>query len=129
MNKEILNQGFAQPMQVNVRGGIRKAQGDEKIRRSILTIVGTQHGERLMRPNFGCNLKSLVFAPNNTATANLARYYVEEALRTWEPRIVLESVTVQNHQREGELLIEVRYRIKSTNESGEVAFPFDLQQP
>ena len=45
-----------------------------------------------MRPEFGSRLHSLVFAPINSSTMNLARYYAEEALTRWEPRIELDDV-------------------------------------
>ena len=78
MNSDILGQGFAFPLHINPQGGLRQSRHQQKIEQSIRIILGTQHGERLMRPDFGCNLRSLVFAPNNTATANLARHYVEQ---------------------------------------------------
>jgi phage baseplate assembly protein W len=129
MNTDILGKGISVPLKTNSRGGIEKAQHEEKIRQSILIILGTQHGERKMRPDFGCNLKSLLFAPNNTATANLARFYVEKGLKKWEPRIQLEEVVIENDNREGRLLITVHYRIKSTNEANNLVYPFYLQQP
>jgi Bacteriophage baseplate protein W len=126
---EYLGEGMAYPLRVNPRGGVAVTRHEEKVRQSIRLILGTQRGERLMRPNFGANLKSLVFAPNNAATANLARFYVEEALRTWEPRILLDEVHVQHDNAGGQLLIEIRYRIKATNEPQNLVYPFYLQQP
>lgn len=128
MNTDILGKGFAFPLQIDPRGGIKESRHEQKIRESILTILGSQHGERVMRPNFGCNLKSLVFAPNNTATANLARYYVEEGLTTWEPRIILEEVIVDNDNLYGRLMIHIHYRIKSTCEPQNLVYPFYLEQ-
>jgi phage baseplate assembly protein W len=129
MDTDFLGKGFAHPLQINPLGGIKPSKEAQKIKESVMIILGTQHGERLMRPNFGCNLKSLVFAPNNVATANLARYYVEDGLRTWEPRIQLEEVLVQNDHPRGRLLVHIRYRIKSTNEPGNLVYPFYLEQP
>lgn len=129
MNTDILGKGFAYPLQTNLLGGIKESKEAQKIRESIQIILGTQHGERLMRPNFGCNLKSLVFAPNNAATSNLARFYVEDGLRIWETRIRLEEVVVQNDNTHASLLIHIRYRIKSTNEPGNLVYPFYLEQP
>jgi phage baseplate assembly protein W len=126
--RDILGSGFAVPLALNPRGGIREARYEEKVRQSMRVILGAQRGERLMRPNFGANLKSLVFAPNNAATANLARFYVEEALRTWEPRILVDEVHVQNDNAGGQLLIDIRYRIKATNEPQNLVYPFYLQQ-
>jgi phage baseplate assembly protein W len=130
MNTDFLGKGFAYPLQINARGGIKGSKHAQKIKESIQIILGTQHGgERLMRPNFGCNLKSLVFAPNNAATANLARFYVEEGLKTWEPRIELTEVLVKNENTHARLVIEIRYRIRSTNEEGNLVYPFYLEQP
>jgi uncharacterized protein len=128
MNTDFLGKGFTFPLQTNQRGGISVSRYEEKIRESILTILGTQYNERVMRPDFGCNLKSLVFAPNNTATANLARHYVEEGLTKWEPRITLDEVIVENDNLERRLIINVLYRIKSTNEPGNLVYPFYLEQ-
>ncbi len=127
MATDFLGKGFAYPLQVNPRGGIKASGQEQKIRESILTILGTQHGERLMRPNFGCNLKSLVFAPNHAATANLARYYVEDGLTTWEPRILLDEVIIENDNLNGRLLIHIHYKIKSTYEPQNLVYPFYLE--
>jgi phage baseplate assembly protein W len=124
-----LGEGMAHPFGLNSRGGIAVAAHAEKVRQSMRLILGTQRGERLMRPNFGANLKSLVFAPNNAATANLARFYVEEALRTWEPRILVDEVHVRHDNVGGQLLIDIRYRIKATNEPQNLVYPLYLQQP
>ena len=126
MDTDFLGKGFAFPLQTNPRGGIQEAKQEQKVKESILAILETQHGERLMRPNFGCNLKSLVFAPNNTATANLARHYVEEGLTIWEPRIILEQIIIENENQHGRLLIHIHYRIKSTYEPQNLVYPFYL---
>lgn len=131
MNTDIHGNGYACPLQINPRGGIKESRYAQKIRESILIIIGTQYGERVMRPNFGCNLKSLLFAPNNTATANLARHYVEEGLTKWEPRIILEKVIVKSDKNDrvnGCLMIHINYRIKSTYEPQNLVYPFYLEQ-
>ena len=127
MNTDILGKGFAYPLRINPRGGIQETRYAQKVKESLLIILGTQHGERIMRPTFGCNLRSLVFAPNNVATANLARHYVEEGLRLWEPRILLDEVLVENDRSEARLLINVRYRLKATYEPQNLIYPFYLQ--
>lgn len=128
MNADFLGKGFAFPLRVNPRGGIQRSQQAQKVKESIRTILGTQHGERVMRPTFGCNLESLAFAPNNRATANLAQFFVEEGLKTWEPRILLEDVTVENDHAQHCLLIQIRYRLKSTYEPQNLVYPFYLEQ-
>lgn len=127
MTTDILGRGVAYPVRVDARGGIRLSQAADKVQESIRIILDTQYGERVMRPTFGCNLRSLVFAPNNASTANLARHYVEEGLTLWEPRILLDEVTVQNDHGAERLLISVDYRLKSTYEPQNLVHPFYLQ--
>ncbi len=127
MNADFLGKCFAFPLKINPRGGIAQSQQQQKIQDSIRFILGTQHNERVMRPNFGCNLNSLLFAPNNSATAHLAHYYVEEALKIWEPRIIVNEITVNNDYDHNCLLIKLSYRIKATNELDNLVYPFYLE--
>jgi phage baseplate assembly protein W len=129
MKTDFLGKGFAWPLGLHAQKGIRVSGQAQRVQESMRIILGTQYGERLMRPRFGCNLKSLLFAPNNATTANLARFYVEEGLKTWEPRIQLEEIRVENHNEDACLFIHVRYRIRSSNEPGNFVYPFYLQQP
>ena len=94
--EELYGRGLSFPLQLGPTGGISESAGVRKVEEAIRIILGTQYGERVMRPTFGCNLRSLVFAPNNTATANLARYYVEEGLKQWEPR----TLTIRSYAAE-----------------------------
>jgi phage baseplate assembly protein W len=78
-----------------------------------------------MRPDFGCQIHDLVFAPNDATTAGLAAYYVEEALLMWEPRIRLIDVTAGPDPQQGErLLIEINYEVKATYDRRTLVFPF-----
>lgn len=123
---DILGKGAAYPIGINGHQGIAMAAGTDKVRRSILTILGTQHGERVMRPKFGCNLRTLVFMPNNRATAAQAEYYVREGLTRWEPRITLDDVAVENDNFHGRLIVHINYRIKATHEPQNLVYPFYL---
>jgi len=129
MNPDFLGKGFAFPLQINPRGGIAQSRDVNKVNESIRILLGTQYGERLMRPTFGCNLKSLVFAPNNLATANLAKHYVTEGLTNGEPRILLDDVVVHNDNVKGCLTIRVRYRLRTTFDQSDLVYPFYLQPP
>jgi len=120
--------GISFPLAVDKKGGIGTAAGVAKVEQSILTILGTQFGERVMRPTFGCNLKTLVFAPNNAATASLAKFYVQNGLAQWEPRIDVLDVTVENDNVNGLLLISIHYSLKASQDVRSMVYPFYLEQ-
>jgi len=88
-------------------------------------ILLTPKGQRVMRPEFGCEIHELVFAPNNATTAGLAAYYVQEALRMWEPRIEVRRVDANpDPDSEGRLLVQIDYEIKATYDQRSLVFPF-----
>lgn len=90
-------------------------------------VLSTARGERVMRPEFGSSIHEFVFAPNNATTAGLLAYAVQEALRRWEPRIDLQGVDVQPDPLEdSRLLINIRYKVKATNDEVNLVYPFYL---
>jgi phage baseplate assembly protein W len=129
MLNDFYGTGISYPLRISGAGRLRTSSGVEKIEESIRIILGTQHGERRMRPTFGCNLSSLAFAPNNEATARLARHYVETGLREWEPRIEVVDVVVKNDNPNGVLIIHISYRAKATQDTRSLVYPFYLEQP
>ncbi len=127
IDREFLGQGLVFPLQVNPRGEIALARGELDIQQSIKIILGTVPGERVMRPEFGCRIHELVFAPRDAATEGLAIYYVEQALGRWEPRIELQEVNVlDDPHHDGAMLIEIKYRIKATHDERSIVYPFYL---
>ncbi|MFB6675970.1 GPW/gp25 family protein [Streptomyces sp. NPDC057684] len=127
MDPDIHGRGIAFPMRLGT-AGLNESAGRRKIQESIRIILETQYGERVMRPDFGCNLKRLLFAPNNEATASLARYYVEEGLTRWEPRIDILDVTVTNDGVGAALLIDISYRVRATGAADQLVHPFPLER-
>jgi phage baseplate assembly protein W len=128
--KSFLGVGWAHPVFPDpTQGDVALAVYEEDIRQAVLLILETDLGERVMRPDFGAGLRSLVFEPLNTTTKALLRHRVEEALITWEPRIdVVEvSVTADGATR-NRLDVDVRYRVRTTNTFYNLVFPFFLEE-
>jgi len=126
-NREFLGQGLAFPLQVDPQGGLALASGPRDIEQAIRIILETVPGERVMRPEFGCRIHELVFAPHNAATEGLLIHYVEEALERWEPRIELQAVEiVAGLGSSSTLLVEIKYEITDTHDERSIVYPFYL---
>jgi phage baseplate assembly protein W len=122
---DFLGTGWAFPVSVDKRGRVALSRQEQDIEQAIRMIVMTPKGQRMMRPEFGCHIHELLFAPNNAATAGRAARYVEEALAMWEPRIQVEEVRASfDGDDESRLLIEVLYEVKATNDPRSLVFPF-----
>jgi hypothetical protein len=128
MEKEFLGKGWKFPIGLSKRRQIALSEEEEAIKESIQIILGTSKGERLMRPEFGCNLQDMVFAPMDASTKKSIALAVEEALMLFEPRIDLIRVEVTTEpEAEGRLLIEINYRIRETNALGNLVYPFYIK--
>lgn len=115
------------PIQLDDRNQLSTSGGDTAIRQSIYVIVMTVPGERVMRPDFGCEIHTLIFHPANAETAALAARYVREALMRWEPRIILQELIVTPGGSElGELFIQLRYEVKGQHDPRSMVFPYYL---
>lgn len=125
-DKAFLGQGWAFPVDVTATGEIRLAAYEEDIRQSIQIILGTNPGERVMRPDFGAGLRALMFEPLNTTTIALTRHRVEQALISWEPRIDTITLEIEPRPDQGLLLITVNYRVRATNTFYNLVYPFYL---
>ena len=126
--KEHLGKGLRFPVQVDAKGGLAFSAGEQSVSEALRIIIGTYPGERKKRPDFGCYIHDLVFAPNNSATAGMAAYYVREALKKWEPRIDNVNVLARpNPDRENLLSIEVQYTLKANQTKGNMVYPFYLR--
>jgi phage baseplate assembly protein W len=92
---------------------------------SLEILLTTTRGERVMLPQYGCNLEELVFESLDTRMKTLMADKVEAAILYHEPRIELESVRLDDsREMEGVVLIEVVYRVKSTNSRFNFVFPY-----
>jgi phage baseplate assembly protein W len=88
-------------------------------------LLSTARGERVMLPQYGCNLEELVFESLDTRMKTLMADKVESAILYHEPRIELESVNLDDSRvLEGVVLIEVVYRVRSTNSRFNFVFPY-----
>ncbi len=130
MNRDFIGAGWAFKVRTDRTGSIALVKGEQEIVESVRLILGTSPGERPMRPEFGCAIHDLVFAPANAGTAGLIAYEVRLALERWEPRIDLVDVHVGFEQaNEGILLIDIRYALRGENDPRNLVFPFYVIPP
>ena len=122
---KFLGVGWSFPVDVDRRGRVALAKGDVEIEQAMKMIVMTPKGVRVMRPEFGCQIHDLLFAPMDATTEGLAAFYVEESLKMWEPRISVLDVDVRSDPDHPErMMINVHYEIKSTHDQRSLVFPF-----
>ncbi|MEH2258113.1 GPW/gp25 family protein [Nostoc sp.] len=124
--QKYLGTGLSFPLQTNVQGGLKLSSEAQKVKESIWLILRTDLGERVYRPDFGCRLSELAFAPLNKDTLLRIRLYVLEALQKWEPRIDIDEVRADPDTITGRVNILIDYRLKSHPDPYSFVYPFYL---
>jgi len=128
-SKDFLGIGWKFPISVNENLAINSSAFEDSIRESILIILGTRKGERLMHPDFGCGIHDYVFEVLNSVTVGRIEVSIKEALTTFEPRINLLSIKVSDeNMTNGILLIAIEYQVIATNNRFNLVYPFYLRE-
>jgi len=123
--RDFVGRGWAFPMGVGPRGGIAMLSGDEDVDAALRLILSTAPGERVMRPDFGCGIWDLLFAPVEPNTLGLMVQAVREAVGRWEPRVTVDNVVAGPDAGDpSRVLIRVDYRIRATNARHNLVYPF-----
>jgi uncharacterized protein len=124
-----IGRGLAWPL-VPQDGRLPRAQDLARIQQSLVMILETEPGERLMRPDFGCGLRRFLQQPNSGATRAQIEREVVDAITRWEPRIVLHEVRVEpDAQVASALWIVLDYRLKLDGRADSLVFPFSVSEP
>jgi phage baseplate assembly protein W len=114
-------------MQVDIRGGVAMVEGRASVRQAIFLLLTTRPGERVMRPDYGCELYRVAFMNNDDTTAGLAIHWVRVALLRWEPRIEILSLDANRNPEVAELLdVTLEYRVKLTLQGDQLRFSVPL---
>ena len=102
MAVDIVGTGWAFPPHIDAQGGLALTNERNEIEQAIYIILSTAMGQRVMRPEFGCRIHELIFAPNDNETASKAVRYANR------------------------LVITIEYEIKSTRDQRSLVHPFYL---
>ena len=109
--------------------GVEMLEKEADVASSLEILLSTTLGERIMLPDYGCNLEELLFESLDTTTKTIIADKIESALLYHEPRIdVLKIKLDSSRELEGIILIEVEYRIRSTNTRYNLVYPFYKQE-
>ena len=125
-----LGRGWSFPPTFNgYNGTLEMTEGEADIKSSLEILLSTKLGERVMQPEYGCNIDHLVFESMNLTMLTYLKDLVENAILYHEPRIELEKVVIDDSQQnEGVLLIVIHFRIRTTNSRSNFVYPFYINE-
>ena len=130
MANEFLGRGWTFPVVLKKdRNSISMSEYEEDIKEAIRIILSTSKGERVMRPDFGCDINNLAFSVINTQNLTIIQDNVREAIVKWEPRVDILNIIAQPEDVEsGKLNINIDYKVRRTNSRYNMVYPFYLKE-
>ncbi len=124
-----LGTGWSFPPEFSKRGKVSMVSAEEDIRQSLLILLSTSHGERVMQPSFGCGLKHHVYENIDESTITLLKDLITRAILFFEPRVKLEMILSDiSESYEGKINFTIVYRVISTNTRHNIVYPFYLRE-
>lgn len=126
MNLPFLGRGWSFPPSFNRnQPGVEMLEAEADIVSSLEILLTTAPGERVLQPEYGCNMEELLFENVDTTTKTLVADKIENSILYFEPRIDLEKVRLDDSREwEGVILIEIVFRVRTTNSRFNFVFPF-----
>ena len=130
MERPFLGRGWSFPPTFQrITRGVEMLEEEADIASSLEILLGTTRGERVMMPQYGCNMDELLFENLDTRLKTLMVDKIETAILYHEARIKLEKVKLDvSRQNEGVVLIEIDYRVKSTNSRFNFVYPYYVEE-
>ena len=117
--------GWRFPILPQAGGGLGYVGLDDNVAQSVELLLRTAAGERLMRPEFGTTVPSMVFEADSEQHLFQLEQALLDALRRWEPRVEVDSVqAVPEPAQDGVVKVTVVYRVLRTNTVRNLVFPF-----
>lgn len=128
-----LGTGWAFPPAFDsVSGSVEMVSDYKDIAQSLDILLATSLGERVMQPDYGCNLTDYMFESLSSTLIGIIKQKVENAILYYEPRIVTENVEVTTADSfdliEGKFTISVEYSIPQTNSRFNYVYDYYLNE-
>lgn len=127
--KPFLGTGWAFPPEFSHADCSAATVSDEEdIWQSLQILFSTSLGERVLQPDYGCNLRDFLFAPINVSLLSYLDELMRRAIALHEPRIKLDDLSIQPDENEGLILIHFMYTVRSTNTRFNRVYPYYYQE-
>jgi uncharacterized protein len=121
-----IGKGWSFPPVFNkITGSVDITQNEDDINNSLFILLNTTLGERILQPKYGCDMKELVFEPLTTTLKTFMTDKIKTAIAFYEPRIEVEKIEMtDNEELEGKIIIDIYYKVRTTNSRYNYVVPF-----
>ena len=90
---------------------LAEIQDGQAVINSVKNILTTTPGQKLLNPRLGLDFRSYLFEPINTTTSYFLSQFIYLNLDVQEPRITLNSVSIEGLPEQNQYNIEIGFSI------------------
>ena len=125
---KIIGRGWAFPPQFKAETNETvMAEGVDDINQSLFILFTTEIGERVMQPNYGSAMKSMIFESINEHFNSYMRLVLTRSIALYEARIKPISIDFfEDEALDGRYLMHLDYFVLATKQKNSFVFPFYL---
>ena len=100
------------PFQRNPIQDVKLGYNGKCVADSIYYILNTRKGERAMLPQFGSDIRHLLFQPIDMQTALDIEMEIRDAIEKWEPRAIIDDVNVIPDYGRSSYIVSIKFHIR-----------------
>jgi len=122
-----LGKGWSFPPTFHDTGivGIEMVEKELDIKQSLEILLSTPKGERIMLPDFGCDIQSFLFDSINNSKMHLLKEMIKSSILKYEPRVKLNDVIIDHSDfLDGIIKLKLDYTVVITNSRFNMVFPY-----
>jgi phage baseplate assembly protein W len=113
----------------NLSEGVEMVSGERDIKQSLIILLNTSLGERIMKPEYGCGIRNFVFQETDNSHIHVLKDIITNAILNYEPRVKVEEINIDTENYlDGVITIEIDYFIITTNTRSNIVFPYYLSE-
>jgi phage baseplate assembly protein W len=116
------------PAFVKGDNSVKMVEEEEDIKQSLMILLSTIKGERVMQPDYGANMEDLLFEPLNVSFAKRISEKIERAILFFEPRIKTDDISFNQDNENGLVELRIDYTIIATNNRRNIVYPYYINE-
>jgi phage baseplate assembly protein W len=97
-----------------VTGDVARLYDENAIKRSVRNLLQTNNYERPFHSEIGSQIRALLFEPASPVLNTMLKRVISDTITTFEPRVVVNSVTVSSNQDNNSLNVTLVFTIVNT---------------
>ena len=96
----------------------------DQIKSNLINLLLTNKGERVMNPEFGCDLKTVIFEGITENTSDLIKYLINTNVNTFVPEVTVNNINIIKDEDNNSIAIQVQYRINISGTAEQITVQF-----